>query len=104
MTSAEHVRDSLGRQQHDHFLQLRIERIARLRQIRETLWMKWDGECALCHRQMESRYMTIDHICPKSRGGVDELYNLRPLCKSCHGELNTYRQCLGAMLIARGTQ
>jgi 5-methylcytosine-specific restriction endonuclease McrA len=83
-------------------------RIARLRwrtRVCRHLFDHYGGRCAICHRPFEQHtrdpgWITIDHICPKARGGSDELENLRPLCRRCHHEINRYDQCVGALLIA----
>lgn len=32
------------------------------------------------------RLMTIDHILPKSKGGLDHLDNLQPMCTNCNSK------------------
>src|SRR3954471_22627343 len=44
------------------------------------------GRCALCHREVPSRLITLHHLHPKSRGGKPE--QRVPLCKPCHKQLH----------------
>ena len=40
--------------------------------------------CNRCKQVMNISTITVDHICPISRGGEDEMYNLQLLCRPCH--------------------
>ena len=44
------------------------------------------GRCALCHREVPARLITMHHLHPKSRGGKAE--QRVPLCKPCHKQLH----------------
>jgi len=101
MSASEIVWSSLGKRQYGYYLLLRAERAAWFRRTREALWGYYGGKCALCPRELRVSHITIDHICPKRRGGTDEMHNLRPLCKKCHRDLNSHDQCLGSLLISR---
>lgn len=46
-------------------------------QIRE----KWNHQCAYCGSEED---LTIDHIVPQSKGGVDATINVVCCCKSCN--------------------
>jgi 5-methylcytosine-specific restriction enzyme A len=41
--------------------------------------LKEEPNCRLCGRPA----VTVDHIVPRSRGGIDERSNLQPLCSVC---------------------
>ena len=41
--------------------------------------------CAGCGRRLESPFMELDHIQPKSEGGVDNITNRIMLCAPCNG-------------------
>lgn len=59
------------------------------RQIREYLTGAQTDKgmvvCAGCGRQLESPFMELDHIQPKSEGGADNITNRIMLCKPCNG-------------------
>ncbi len=40
--------------------------------------------CELCGISAEERALEVDHITPRSRGGLDEISNLQALCYSCN--------------------
>jgi ATP adenylyltransferase len=40
--------------------------------------------CELCGISAEEKALEVDHIIPRSKGGVDELANLQALCYSCN--------------------
>lgn len=40
--------------------------------------------CEMCGRRMRSRDKTLDHIHPKSKGGVHSVLNARVVCRSCN--------------------
>lgn len=42
------------------------------------------GKCALCGRPLVFEEATLDHIVPISRGGANEIDNLRITCSSCN--------------------
>jgi ATP adenylyltransferase len=39
-----------------------------------------NGRCELCGVPAEERFLEVDHIVPRSRGGTDDLTNLQALC------------------------
>jgi 5-methylcytosine-specific restriction endonuclease McrA len=47
------------------------------RKIRE----RWDHKCAYCGSEER---ITIDHIVPQSKGGLDYTYNVVACCESCN--------------------
>jgi ATP adenylyltransferase len=42
------------------------------------------GRCELCGVPAEERFLEVDHIVPRSRGGNDDLTNLQALCYRCN--------------------
>ncbi len=49
--------------------------------LRRAVWKRANGRCENC----ESEYaLEIDHLVPVGKGGVDEISNLRLLCRSCN--------------------
>lgn len=53
--------------------------------IRRRLYARQNGKCAYCGQHRNHKYMTISHIIPLSRGGTDDISNLRCVCKKCNG-------------------
>lgn len=60
--------------------------------VRELLWEAQDGLCLCCGTRLHSRYRyptdgdrdTIDHVWPKTGGGVDRLGNLALMHFKCN--------------------
>ncbi len=56
--------------------------------ISETEWKElcstYGNKCLWCDR--EDVPLTIDHIVPISKGGVNSIHNAQPLCKSCNSK------------------
>lgn len=51
--------------------------------VKEYLLEKWNRKCAYCDTDKVTRF-EIDHIIPRSRGGVDSLSNLVLSCVKCN--------------------
>lgn len=49
--------------------------------------MLFDYSCACCGKTDE---LTIDHILPLSKGGLDSIENIQPLCRSCNSRKNNH--------------
>ena len=52
--------------------------------IRRIIWKKAKGRCAHCGRYTSSKYQTVDHYVPQSKGGTWDQRNLLPACVSCN--------------------
>ena len=52
--------------------------------IRYDVYKKSQGRCAACGVSSMERPLDIDHIIPRSWGGLTELENLQALCMSCN--------------------
>lgn len=60
-----------------------------LQDIKNLLLVRDGSVCYLCKQTMSIKHigdhlMTVDHIIPKSRGGSDQLWNLRLTHKICN--------------------
>lgn len=53
--------------------------------IRPIVLEMYGYQCVTCGT---SEDLTIDHIIPKSKGGTDELENLRVMCRSHNAQKN----------------
>ena len=58
---------------------------------RQAVYDKCKGHCAYCGCSLEYKDMQVDHAQPLRCGGVDELNNMLPTCRSC----NHYKATLG---------
>lgn len=48
---------------------------------RQSIKEKWDYKCAYCGSEEN---LTLDHVIPQSKGGVDTLENVVCCCHSCN--------------------
>lgn len=50
------------------------------------MWDKTEGHCHLCGERMTyDGKWEIDHLVPRETGGVDDEWNLLPICRFCNG-------------------
>ena len=79
------VRDDLGKIPHykTHF---------------DRLYREQSGICPGCNWHRDAHVMTVDHDWPRSKGGQDNIENLRVLCSGCNSSKGTKTM---AQLIAR---
>jgi 5-methylcytosine-specific restriction protein A len=55
------------------------------RRLRQAALIRDAWQCQDCGRICtDKREAQVDHVVPKSKGGADELANLRTLCIRCH--------------------
>lgn len=52
---------------------------------RESVFHRDKNKCAYCGRKFKRDDLTIDHIQPKSRGGMNDWRNTITSCKPCNG-------------------
>jgi len=52
------------------------------RKLREEVFKEYGRACAYCG--YEDPVMTVDHIIPRSKNGLDILENLLPACRKCN--------------------
>ena len=53
---------------------------------RREVLLRDNYQCQVCKAVVAGRRAHVDHIVPKSKGGSDEVANLRTLCVSCHSK------------------
>lgn len=51
---------------------------------RRMIYLKANGKCELCGRNLLIDSFTIDHIQPLSKGGLDDISNLACVCEACN--------------------
>lgn len=49
-----------------------------------TYRIKDTQECPYCHRKLDEKVLTLDHIFPRDYGGISITDNLVPCCKNCN--------------------
>ncbi len=54
------------------------------RSDKELLYHSQNGKCVGCKYNLPIHVLTIDHITPRSRGGLDAIGNLQLLCHTCN--------------------
>jgi 5-methylcytosine-specific restriction endonuclease McrA len=59
--------------------------------IKNLVWSKTHGKCSYCGCEMlpfggKKNSFTMDHIIPLRNGGINEIDNLLPVCKSCNSK------------------
>ena len=67
---------------------------------RQKIYHKTKGHCAYCGCELPYEKMQVDHIVPIHRGGINELDNMLPACRSCNHYKSTmtledFRECIG---------
>lgn len=50
---------------------------------KETVYERYNGQCAICGRTVSPKRMTISHKTPLSKGGTNGMDNLLLSCWSC---------------------
>ena len=74
---------------------------------REFLYANQNRRCIGCQYELPLHVLTIDHITPRSRGGLDSVGNLQLMCHTCNAikgnrDMPYLRQRLGELGIWRG--
>lgn len=51
--------------------------------LREACYRRDNWQCVYCGSTDD---LTADHVIPRAKGGVDELWNLVTACRKCNGQ------------------
>ena len=60
------------------------------RKEKRRILEKTEGVCARCGRKLDTDSMTVDHVFPVDKGGLDDEYNLLPECEECNRKKSNY--------------
>ncbi len=70
---------------------------------KELLYASQQGRCIGCEYELPLHVLTIDHITPRSRGGLDSIGNLQLMCHTCNAiKGNRSMEYLRTQLQSRG--
>ena len=61
-----------------------VKGIKHYRDNKHKLFGKQEGLCKGCNEAFPFKFMEVDHILPKSKGGTDAFKNLQVLCSHCN--------------------
>lgn len=53
------------------------------REVREIVYRRYKGKCAICKKKIFLDEMCINLITPKSKGGYKEFSNMQAACECC---------------------
>lgn len=56
--------------------------------LRQQVVEMYGRTCHLCHQPILGT-VSIDHVIPRSKGGSDDIRNLRPACLACNVKRGT---------------
>jgi CRISPR/Cas system Type II protein with McrA/HNH and RuvC-like nuclease domain len=54
------------------------------KKTKKYIFIRDEGKCFHCGKKLEINQVNIDHYQPKSKGGVDDYFNLVLSCKKCN--------------------
>jgi hypothetical protein len=63
--------------------------------VKDAVWRKYFGEkkpygkCDACEKRIHYQDFEVGHNVPASRGGTDNISNLRPICGTCNRSMGT---------------
>lgn len=66
------------------FLTRAVWKRTRVRFNRHNVWLRDQGRCQYCGKQMSKSEYTYDHVIPQSRGGLTRWENIVACCLPCN--------------------
>ncbi|MGE6123887.1 HNH endonuclease [Aeromonas rivipollensis] len=57
---------------------------------RAGVFSMYEGKCAYCGEPIAIGTFHIEHVVPKSSGGTNEYFNLKPSCEGCNRTKRTW--------------
>lgn len=51
---------------------------------RQKILNRFEYRCAYCGNKFKSKYLTLDHMIPRCKGGKANMTNLLPACSACN--------------------
>ena len=67
-----------------HRTDIPIRKGRRSKCIKDTLYGNQKVRCNLCQKWTEYKFMEVDHMTPRAKGGPDDGSNLQLLCTHCN--------------------
>jgi len=64
----------------------------------EVIKRQYDYQCWMCGENEPEIKLTVDHILPTSRNGVNTIDNIQPLCRSCNAKKGNKSVFIGISL------
>lgn len=61
-------------------------------EVREIVYRRYNGRCAICGRKLALEDMCISLITPKSKGGGKDFANMQAACEICAAMKNNLTQ------------
>ena len=59
-------------------------KVGQLLPTKKNLWERENGKCCYCGREISYSESTIDHVYPRSCGGLSDWINMRVCCQPCN--------------------
>lgn len=61
-------------------------------EVRQIVYNRYKGKCAICGKSISLEQMTVDHILPLAKGGDGSFSNLQAACETCNSMKHSLTQ------------
>ena len=68
---------------------------------RKNIWVRDNGECQYCHKDVSKKEFTFDHVIPRHKGGKRRWDNIVCACKPCNSRKANRTPAEAGMKLAR---